>query len=203
MEKRISEFYQNATLTDSQVIAYAYRPIPVPVYNIVKSALPLASVEPPFVIELTPDLPNIQVEAIGATDSVMSDKVGHQDSDLSSRSQSVSRNIKLVKKQRAVSEIDSPLNPKGNLDALQVASGGPVTPDKFYQEVVKGQTFLGLGAFAFQPKPVRSVFWAVFWTYLQSPIRMFWTLLKILVSLEYGLCIFPMPHRGSLRVCGS
>lgn len=157
VEKRISEFYQNATLTDTQVIAYAYRPIPTHVYNSVKSALPSSSMDSPFVIELSPDPPSVQIEMTDAAESAISDNVGHQDSDLSSRSQSLSRNVKLVKKQRAVSEIDSPLTPKGNLDPSQVVIGGPVTPDKFYQEVVKGQTFLGLGSFAFQPKPVRCI----------------------------------------------
>ncbi len=113
----------------------------------------------PFTIELPPDLPTIQVDTCGSVDQglVGDHQVGHQDSDLSStRIPSLPRNAKLVKKQRAVSEIDSPAVADGQIAAMNAADGGSVvTPEKFYQEVVKGQTFLGLGAFAFQPKPVR------------------------------------------------
>jgi hypothetical protein len=49
--------------------------------------------------------------------------------------------IQMLKKPRAYSSID-------------VEDGSVTSEEMFYNEVVKGQTFLGLASFAFQPKPV-------------------------------------------------
>ena len=178
VEKRIGEFVQNATLSDAQLIAYAYRPIPASAYVPPEANRGLEKSKVIY-IELPRDAPMINlVENIVESPE---NAVRNQDESVTrenpaensvvAASAPVNPRLQSLKKPRAYSSIDA-------------EDGSVTTEEAFFNEVVKGQTFLGLASFAFQPKPV-SLFCLPMSldrennAYVYALNRMFWMSLKI------------------------
>ena len=118
VKKKLAEFYQNATLSDMQVVAYAYRPIPF-------ERIPIPHSKSHIYIEL---------------DSLSSTTIQQEEEEEESQKRNSLPRLGFCT-DRISSQVDKEENE-------------PLQESQFYQEVIKGQTFLGLVSFLFQPKPV-------------------------------------------------
>ncbi|KAJ3041841.1 hypothetical protein HDV00_008545 [Rhizophlyctis rosea] len=127
-EKKIVEFYQNAILADSQVVAFAYRPIQ-------SSAIHPSINTKPF-IPVYLELPDHQEQASASLQR--SESVVPSSSSSLTKPEVKFRSRPLWRK--ALSRIDGPLNVQGSEEK------------GYYQEAVKAQTFLGMASYAHQPK---------------------------------------------------
>ncbi|KAJ3045042.1 hypothetical protein HK097_001311 [Rhizophlyctis rosea] len=122
VEKKILEFYQNAILADSQVVAFAYRPIQTSAIH------PSIYTKPHIPIYL--ELPDQQESsANGSSNDVSSSVV-----------KTPEKNKSRPLWRKALSRIDGPLDLRGGEEK------------GYYQEAVKAQTFLGMASYAYQPK---------------------------------------------------
>ncbi|KAJ3296230.1 hypothetical protein HK104_001843 [Borealophlyctis nickersoniae] len=135
IEKRIYDFYQNAIIMDFQVVAYSYRPI--------QNAAAL-----PFLFNTNPSAPVYlellePFDASGPTSAQPSPTTSVTDiGELSYSSRPLARLRMRPTRRKVLSRIDAPHAMRG------------VEEKAVYQEVVKGQTFLGMASFSFQPKAV-------------------------------------------------
>ena len=152
VERKISEFYQNAIISDMHVIAYAYRPLHQPlVRKFLKSPC-----KTPIYVDMTciSESPLQVTEAASVLSSAVGSSINQAiESLIESTQQSqfnqniaisanYSRQRRYPIQSRSVSKVDS---------AFTLAD---LPEQEFTNEVIKGQTLLGLASFMFSPKPV-------------------------------------------------
>ncbi len=145
VEKRLYEFYQNATLSDTYVIAYAYRPIPKEIYDAVQQY----SIQPqsflPFYIELP-------LQSTLPDDTRSSPDKLQPISDIRPADSSSSDNLKQHSSFHQKHRFCHSVLSDSKLDRFE--AGTLIPEDIFYNEAIKSQTFLGLASMVFQPKHV-------------------------------------------------
>ncbi|KAI8809969.1 hypothetical protein BJ742DRAFT_803098 [Cladochytrium replicatum] len=147
IERKISEFYQNATISALHVIGYSYRPIPFPI-----PSFPFTSPEP------------YRIELLSASETPESDSSSPtnpaEDGNLSAAASNgprpatstptpsqLAQQLPKLKRRRTKGRILSMVD--------SVDEGGELpdwTEETFFQEVVKAQTFLGMISMTYQPK---------------------------------------------------
>jgi len=130
IEKKIYDFYQNAIINDMQVVGYAYRPI---------QTTPPTSTSSNQYSSIYLEIRNtltINYDQISASVQPGASGGGINDG----------RYRRKPSRTRAVSGIDS------------ISDWHNTEEHSFYEEAVKGQVFLGMATFCFQPKAVKIFF---------------------------------------------
>ncbi|EGF79461.1 hypothetical protein BATDEDRAFT_25815 [Batrachochytrium dendrobatidis JAM81] len=152
VEQKIWEFYQNAIISDLQVVAFAYRPIHYPSKALSQGTSPTT----PIYLELSEadsylnqDIPHLQdfsaSSNIDDTAAIKSIQEAN-DLDINKSLEAVSnplfsRTCKRKARDRTISKIDAS------------AENEVIDGDEFYQEAIKGQTFLAMASVEFTAKP--------------------------------------------------
>ncbi|TPX71870.1 hypothetical protein SpCBS45565_g00930 [Spizellomyces sp. 'palustris'] len=126
-EKKIFEFYQNAIISDAQIVAYSYRPIQHPATLISKTTHPPIR---PNADSIYLELDN-PIETISKSSSL--NKLSDTEKSPSGRPRSKGNRKRYL----------------SNIDRLQTPGEGK---KQVYHEIVKGQTFLSMASLAFLPK---------------------------------------------------